>query len=103
MSNPQSKGELPCAECKNSFKKELLIACTIPSDDSVEYLCEACLDKSTWYCHHCGTFCAGIESYTFGPYAGFCDNCADQIEDSCRDYDQENEEYIEWPDYPPVN
>lgn len=94
---PEStKGKkIQCAECKNSFKEDLVIKCTNadasePDGEAVEYLCCDCLNKSVWYCHSCGTFCAGITSYEFGSYAGFCDNCADQIRDS--DYDGEDEE-----------
>lgn len=45
-------------------------------------------DEMERYCHehvtekgfcYCGIFCAGIESFDFGRYRGFCDNCADEI------------------------
>lgn len=97
---------MQCAECKKDFHKNKLTQCEHPDDsqpdgNAVEYLCEECLDKSVWYCHHCGQFCAGITSFEFGPYAGFCDNCVDQMKD--RDYTGEEDEFdfSEFPDYPP--
>jgi hypothetical protein len=88
----EERQQWECAECKRQLREDLLVKCTrtdsdFPDGEEVEYLCCECLNKSKWYCHHCGVFCAGITSYEFGPYAGFCDNCAEQIED---DYDEED-------------
>jgi hypothetical protein len=82
-----------CNECKKTFPEDQLTKCSTYDETETEWLCRDCLGESIWYCHSCGQFCAGITSYEFGPYAGFCDNCADEIADSC--YDGEDDEYSE--------
>lgn len=99
MGNIETKS---CEECKRELPVDLLMKCTRADDDfpdgeDVEYLCEGCLNKSIWYCHSCGQFCAGITSFEFGPYAGFCESCADQIAES--DYDGEEDEF-DFIDFP---
>lgn len=76
---------MKCEECNNDFPQ--LNRCE--NNDEEEWLCDDCLNKSIWYCHSCGQFCAGITSFEFGPYNGFCDNCADQLRDDMRDEDDE--------------
>lgn len=98
MTPEQIEGNKQCTECKNMFPTDQLTKCYLLEDDYAgdgsELLCDECI-KDSGYCRHCGQFCAGIESFEFGPMAGFCDNCADQIRDSCRD---EYDEYDEFAD-----
>lgn len=55
------------------------------------------------FCRGCGAFCAGIESFDFGPYHGFRDNCAWEIraeEDREFYYDEDyfDEDYYDEPE-----
>jgi hypothetical protein len=86
---------------------EHAIACEEPRD-WMEAAVDAALDEPTvtyycpdhaeqnGFCRGCGVFAAGIETYDFGRYPGYCDNCQDQIEhdnydhtDPCDDYEGE--------------
>lgn len=47
----------------------------LDEDKNIDWLCyEHASDHG--FCSSCGIFCAGIESFDFGRYAGYCDNCA---------------------------
>lgn len=81
---------MTCEECKKDL--ETLNRCV--NDEEEEWLCDHCLNKSIWYCHACGLFCAGITSFEFGPYPGLCDNCADQIKDSVHEEEDEDDFYF---------
>lgn len=41
------------------------------------------------FCGICGLFCAGMESFDFGRFPGYCDNCQDEIASNYRDDDDE--------------
>jgi hypothetical protein len=77
-------GGVQCDECKMFFDSSVMHKCYLPSDninedDEIVFLCPECND-GTCYCKGCGQFCAGIDSFEFGKYAGYCDNCRDEIE-----------------------
>ncbi len=44
------------------------------------------------FCRMCGQFWAGVESFHFGTYHGYCDNCRYEVER------EEDLEYDEWED-----
>jgi hypothetical protein len=77
-----------CDECGK--EKECVITCTYPSDDSTTDLCPDCLKKDGSFCLSCGQFCAGMTSFDFN-HPGYCDTCWDEIENSIR-WDEEEEE-----------
>lgn len=79
-----------CNGCKKRFPKVQLQKCE--NDEEIEHLCDNCND-GTWYCMACGRFCAGITSFDFGIHKGFCDNCADQIQDDENNYFNEGDCY----------
>jgi hypothetical protein len=63
------------------------VACYLSSYGSkpYQYVCYA-HRSDEGYCSSCGEFCAGLESFDFGRHAGYCDNCADQLEDFDDEY-----------------
>ena len=55
--------------------------CWLPDagDEPSEYLCGDHAGRAG-YCIGCGTFWGGVETFEFGPHAGWCDNCASEFE-----------------------
>ena len=55
--------------------------CWLPDDldQPSEYLCLEHA-RQAGYCAGCGRFSAGIESFDFGRYPGYCDNCQGELE-----------------------
>jgi hypothetical protein len=50
-----------------------------PGDDEPDYrYCADCADKNG-FCICCGIFSAGVDSFDFGRYPGYCDNCQDEL------------------------
>lgn len=79
-----------CDECGN---RERLTECRFnPWGKPVGWLCDDHLDGSG-FCLGCGLFSAGIESFDFGQYAGYCDNCAAHLEEMDYDYEDEDDYY----------
>lgn len=86
-----------CDGCYGIYEDNVMLECRCPDESQLdgyvhEWLCPYCNDGGS-YCKSCGEFCAGISSFEFGPYAGYCDNCADEIQAMERD-DEEN--FNEW-------
>ncbi len=63
--------------------------------DTHDYYCYQHASENG-YCHICGEFCAGIDSFDFGIPPGLCDNCRDELMEA--DLDEE-EEFYEPPDW----
>ena len=73
------------------------MACYLPrwgdvGDGPDEYLCSQHRDIEG-YCWGCGRFCGGIESFEFGKYSGFCDNCASELEADDRQWEKDGYDY----------
>lgn len=54
------------------------------------FYCSTCAEKFG-FCAACRIYCLGIESFEFGRYRGYCENCQDQLR--AEDYDDYDPEY----------
>lgn len=71
-----------------------------PDDEPDGYYCGEHVAEAG-FCRGCGQFCAGIESFDFGPFPGYCDNCADELRHEealeAGEYDDDLDDESEWP------
>lgn len=78
-------------------KDRNVLECRInPWEKPSDWLCSEHAEKEG-FCAGCGLFCAGIESFDFGRYPGFCDNCQDEIRSN--EWDEFDHEWDESRDY----
>ena len=85
------EGFQPNGTCERCNQFTVVIECEL--DRFTESLCPDCANEQG-FCRSCGTFCAGIERFDFGPHEGFCDNCADQIDNDMSDEFNDDDEYF---------
>lgn len=90
--NPAFDGPPPGPRCDEGGCHEITISCFLPDDpDRVDgHYCPEHAIKNG-FCGACGTFSAGIESFDFGRYAGYCPTCQDEFEaqDEAGDEDED--------------
>jgi len=62
------------------------------SEQPDEYLCREHITIGG-FCAGCGIFCAGIESFDFGNFPGWCDNCALELRDQWEEEKDDGDDY----------
>src|SRR5262245_32995656 len=66
-------------KCENCGHRENILECRFhPWEKSRTFLCPAHAVQDG-FCGGCGLFSSGIESFDFGRFPGYCDNCQDEI------------------------
>ena len=74
-----------------------------PGDEPDGYYCGEHIEQAG-FCKGCGQFSAGIESFSFGDFPGFCDNCAEEIryEEALEagDFDDDLDDDFDEDEYP---
>lgn len=80
----------PLKKCSTCGKlSDLTTTCSYLEGTEIE-LCPTCLEKDGSFCVSCGQFCAGLQGFEF-IHPGYCDNCWDEIESDCGDWEDEEE------------
>lgn len=71
------------APCEREGCDQPGFACYLPdasnTDPPFAYLCSEHAFEAG-FCKMCGLFEGGVESFEFGPLAGYCDNCKIEVE-----------------------
>ena len=73
------------------------VGCYLPDTDRTNrpdnFYCSEHAEQNG-FCKSCGDFWGGVESFEFGEYHGYCDNCAYELErddELANGYDEEDE------------
>jgi hypothetical protein len=78
-----------CELCRSRY----VIECRLhPQDKADRYLCFECAERKG-FCVGCGIFSAGVESFEFGRYRAYCENCQDELR--AEDFDDHDPEYYD--------
>lgn len=86
-----------CDHCCGVYEDNVMlqVRTPLPPDPDrdgylIEYLCPQCNDGKL-FCKSCGDFCAGIESFDYSDYPGYCEECAQEFRSMDKDYEDDDE------------
>ncbi len=97
------KVQLPLQHsCQEEGCSEQGSACFLPDNetDTPNYYYCYKHAKDNGFCYGCGSFWGGVEEFEFAPYwgniKGYCPHCSDEIKTNLGEYDEEDEDYMDW-------